>query len=256
MLSAVADTYQRRDNKSSQSYFPPREIQKSDLSSLVIDGGRDSVDSRQLALLGSKNDEGVIIYSCGDLALLNKRVVAIVGSRAASEKGLKRAERLARELVENGVVISSGLAKGIDTSALSSAIKSDGKVIAVIGTPLDKAYPAANKRLQEQIYTDHLLLTPFQSGQRVYPSNFPQRNRVMALLSDATVIVEASDTSGTLHQAAECQRQGRWLFILKSLVENPEVSWPKNFLDHPKTAIVESTKDILSRINDAGTFNM
>ena len=163
---------------------------------------------------------------------------------------------MARELVENGVVISSGLAKGIDTSALSSAIKSDGKVIAVIGTPLDKAYPAANKRLQEQIYTDHLLLTPFQSGQRVYPSNFPQRNRVMALLSDATVIVEASDTSGTLHQAAECQRQGRWLFILKSLVENPEVSWPKNFLDHPKTAIVESTKDILSRINDAGTFNM
>ena len=78
-----------------------------------------------------------------------------------SDDGASRARRLARELVAAGVVVVSGLAKGVDTEALSSAIESGGSTVAVIGTPLDKAYPAENARLQEQIYDGHLLLTPF-----------------------------------------------------------------------------------------------
>ena len=197
---------------------------------------------------GGKVKGDVIIYSSGDLSLLEKKIVAIVGSRSASDEGRRRAGRLARELAANGIVVSSGLAKGIDTAALTTATNSNGKVIAVIGTPINKAYPAENKRLQERIYSDHLLLTPFMVGQRVYPSNFPQRNRVMALLSDATVIIEASDTSGTLHQAAECVRQNRLLYIAKSVIENRNLSWPEKFLEEPNVRILEKISDITDNI--------
>ena len=144
--------------------------------------------------------------------------------------------------------MSSGLARGIDTAALTSAISSGGNVLGVIGTPLDKAYPAENRRLQEQVYESHLLLTPFENGQRVFPSNFPQRNRVMAMLSDATVIIEASDTSGTLHQAAECVRQNRLLFITKSVIEDKELTWPAKFLGKSCVRILERTSDITDLI--------
>jgi DNA processing protein len=121
----------------------------------------------------------------------------------------------------------------------------------VIGTPVDKAYPAENAPLQETIYRQYLLLSPFAVNEQVYKGNFPKRNRIMAAVTDATIIVEASDSSGTLHQAAECQLLGRWLFILRSVVENPSVTWPQRFLSSPKTAILDNTADVLSKIGAA-----
>lgn len=237
-----------RSTPTRESYVPPMEIACLELKALVASTGRAAVENKQLDFLGGKKEGAVPLYSAGDLSVLNQTTVAIVGSRDASEFGQKRAARLAKELALSGITVSSGLAKGIDTSALSSAISNGGSVVAVIGTPLDKAYPAENKRLQEHIYSEHLLITPFEIGQRVFPSNFPQRNRVMALLSDATVIVEATDTSGTLHQAAECVRQNRLLFIAKSLVDNSDLSWPKKFLDQPGVHVLEKTSDIIDQL--------
>jgi DNA processing protein len=155
---------------------------------------------------------------------------------------------LARELAKAGVVVVSGLAKGVDTEALSAAIEAGGKVVAVIGTPIDRAYPAENKLLQERIYREHLLISQFAPGQQVFPSNFPERNKLMAALSDATAITEAGDTSGTLHQAAECGRLGRWLFIAKSVVDDPLLQWPKRFMGQPRVDSFSSTEDILTAI--------
>lgn len=228
--------------------MPPEHVAVSDLNELVRLGNRVAADDKQLAFLSAEKRKDVPIYTSGALEILKGKIVAIVGSRAASYDGQRRAARLAKELTAAGVVVSSGLAKGIDTAALTSAIEYGGKVLAVIGTPLDVAYPAENKRLQETIYANHLLLTPFKVGQRVYPSNFPQRNRVMALLSDATVIVEASDTSGTLHQAAECVRQNRLLFIAKSVVDDNSLTWPKQFVGKACVRVLEKTEDILSAI--------
>jgi DNA processing protein len=145
-------------------------------------------------------------------------------------------------------VVTSGLAKGVDTAALSAAIDAGGRVVAVIGTPLEKMYPAENAALQEAIYRDHLLVSPFPAGEQVYPSNFPKRNRVMAALSDASVIVEASDTSGTLHQAAECQRLGRWLFIMRAVAEDEDLKWPSKFIGKPKVAVLSTTSDVLRAV--------
>jgi DNA processing protein len=95
------------------------------------------------------------------------------------------------------------------------------------------------------------LLSPFPLGERVFPSNFPKRNRVMAALTDASVIVEASDTSGSLHQAVECQRLCRWLFIMKSVLDNPELTWPKRFVGKDHVAVLSTTADILNVVRRA-----
>lgn len=193
-------------------------------------------------------DEGPKLFYAGDLALVRRRCVAIVGSRDVSTEGAARTRRLARELWAAGVVVVSGLAAGVDTAAHEGAIEAGGRTVAVIGTPLDVAYPAQNAQLQETIYREHLLLSPFRHGNKVFRSNFPQRNKFMAAVTDATVIVEASDTSGSLHQAAECRldRLDRWLFIARSVVEDPKLSWPKKFLNGPKVRVLEKTEDILA----------
>ncbi len=196
-----------------------------------------------------QSSHGPTVYCVGDLSLLQRPCVALVGTRAVSSEGAARTRRLARELVAAGVVVVSGLAKGVDAEAHRAAIEAGGRTIGVIGTAVQKAYPAENKHLQETIYREHLLVSPFQPHEVVQKHFFPKRNRVMAALSDATVIIEASDTSGTLHQAAECVRLGRWLFIARSLLEDRNVTWPKKFLGtSPRIRVLETTQDVLAAV--------
>jgi DNA protecting protein DprA len=230
-------------------YAAPLNVRVRELRDLIAWSGRGTIADAQLTLLaGRRDDQNVEVFLAGDVELLRAPGVSIVGTREVSEEGWKRASRLARELAEAGIVVTSGLAKGVDTAALTAAIEAAGRVVAVIGTPLDRVYPAENAALQERIYRDHLLVSPFPFGEQVYPSNFPKRNRVMAALSDASVIVEASDTSGTLHQAAECQRLGRWLFIMRAVAEDSRLKWPSKFVGKPKVAVLSSTSEILRAI--------
>jgi len=188
------------------------------------------------------------VHFAGDLVLLDAPAVSVVGSRDASARGLARASRLARELSTAGVTVVSGLAKGIDTAAHTAAIEAGGRTVAVIGTPLDRCYPSENAQLQMEIYEKHLLISQFSWGSRTYPSDFPKRNRLMSALTDATVIVEASDTSGALHQAVEALKLGRWLFIAKSLVESSSVVWPRRFISNERCVVLDSTSDVVNRI--------
>jgi DNA processing protein len=224
----------------------PETVELVPISSL-IEGTRTISSAQQSRLPGV--DDGV--FCVGNQGLVRKKSVSIVGSRKVSEPGAKRARQLARDLVKHNVVVVSGLAYGVDINAHMSAIEHSGSTIAVIGTPVDKAYPVAHAAWQEQIYRDHLLVSPFVVGSPTYPSNFPERNKIMAALSDATCIVEAGDSSGSLHQARECIALGRWLFILKSVLSS-DVKWPHDFL-HPadaakaeKVKVVESVGDIIS----------
>src|SRR5690606_19370185 len=140
-------------------------------------------------------------------------------ARNVSALGAGRARKIARALSSAGVVVTSGLAKGVDIEAHRSTLASNGDTIAVIGTPLEKCYPIEHASEQEEIAANHLLISQFKCGTRTFPSDFPKRNRVMAALTDASVILESSDRSGTLHQAAECVKLGRWLFIMKSVAD-------------------------------------
>ena len=196
-----------------------------------------------------------LIYYQGDLGLIEQASVSIVGSRKASEDGKKRARQLARDLAKSGVVVVSGLARGIDTAAMESTIENGGKVIGVIGTPIDEVYPKENAKLQEFVAKNNLLISqvpfykyahqPFKTL-RYY---FPERNELMAAVSDATVIIEASDTSGTLTQARACQHQGRPLFILRSCLNNTDITWPHKWASRENVYVIDSVQDILSVLN-------
>lgn len=234
------------------SYIPPEHWQEITLRDLLSDTSRWPDDGPQLSFLDNLTPNRSAIrfhvFVAGDISLIKQPCVSVIGTRKVSLEGAARARRVAKELVRHGVVVISGLAEGVDTEAMTAAIANGGHTIGVIGTPLDKTYPAKNAELQEEVYRDHLLISQFAHGTTTYKSNFPQRNRLMAFLSDASVIIEASDTSGTLHQAAECQRLGRWLFISKSIAEDPTLEWPRSFLGQPKTAVLEKVEDILGAI--------
>jgi DNA processing protein len=173
------------------------------------------------------------LFVAGDVALLrNGPRVSIVGSRKASAEGLKRTRSLAKALVTRGIVVVSGLAEGIDTTAHETTLEERGHTIAVIGTPLDQAYPAKNRALQERLTREQLVVSQFAPGHAVQPKNFPIRNRTMALLTDATVIVEAGEKSGTLHQGWEALRLGRLLFLMESVANDSKLSWPAKMLGY------------------------
>lgn len=169
-----------------------------------------------------------------DLIEAPKRI-AIVGSRNASEEGVRRSKKLVKLLVHAGYTIVSGLAKGIDTAAHTTAIASGGSTIAVIGTPITEYYPPENKELQDLIAEKYLLVSQvpiWRYSKQDYRSNrlfFPERNATMSALAQATVIVEAGDTSGTLAQARAALHQGRKLFILDSCFRDPTLTWPVRF---------------------------
>ncbi len=174
-----------------------------------------------------------VLYYRGALDLLSSRIVSVVGSRKASEGGLKRAGKIARLLVEHKFTVMSGLAEGIDTAAHKGALAAGGNTIAVIGTALNEVYPRANHELQELIGREYLLLSqvPFLiKNFEIKRTFFPERNKTMSALSEATVIVEAGETSGTLVQARAALKQGKKLFLLNSCFESG-LAWPAKYLE-------------------------
>ena len=172
----------------------------------------------------------LMLFTRGVLEYSNSRCISVVGSRVASEEGRRRAQKLAILLAQNDFTVVSGLALGIDTAAHTAIVKAGGKTIGVIGTPIDQCYPKENELLQEKIATGHLLMSQFPLAQPTQKYNFPSRNYTMCGLSEATVIVEAGETSGALYQARYCLQEGRKLFVMKSLLENPQLTWPKTYV--------------------------
>lgn len=170
------------------------------------------------------------LYYAGRLVLARKTPrIAIVGSRTATKAGRELASKLAEHVVSvNGVVVS-GLAKGIDRAAHEGVLEAGGNTIAVLGTPLDRYYPAEHRVLQERLMNEHLVLSQFAPNSAVHRSNFVVRNRTMALVSHATVIVEASEKSGTQSQAWEAIRLGRGLYIPEALAD-ADFDWPRKLL--------------------------
>jgi DNA processing protein len=167
------------------------------------------------------------LYAAGALSLLDRPAVAVVGSRFASDAGRELASEVARELVAMGVVVVSGLAAGIDGVAHREAIAAGGRTIAVIGTPVERAFPREHARLQEAICRDHLVVSPFAARSVTRRGHFPQRNRVMARVARATVLIEAGEKSGTVHQVRESLAAGRPVFIAERLMMSPKVQWAR-----------------------------
>ena len=173
-----------------------------------------------------------LLYFVGHWDLAWSPSVAVVGTRHPTDEGLARTQKLVKSLVEDDFTVVSGLAAGVDTAAHRAALEYGGRTIAVLGTPLSKSYPLENADLQRAIGQDYLIVSQvpvrryeMQSfkGNRYF---FPERNITMSALTDATVIVEAGETSGTLIQARAALEQGRKLFVLESCFGRG-LRWPE-----------------------------
>ncbi|WP_165212818.1 DNA-processing protein DprA [Streptococcus tangpeifui] len=155
----------------------------------------------------------VLLFYQGDLTLLDAPKLSIVGSRDCTNLGTKSVQKIVRELA-NHFVIVSGLARGIDTGAHIACLKNGGKSIAVIGTGLDIFYPKENHDLQEYLAKHHLVLTEYEPGQQPLKFHFPERNRIIAGLSQGTVVVEAKQRSGSLITCERAMEEGRDVFAV------------------------------------------
>jgi DNA processing protein len=202
-----------------------------------------------------------LLYFQGLWDLVNTPCVAIVGTREPSEEGKLRAAKLTRLLVNDGYTIVSGLARGIDTVAHTTAIDAGGYTIAVLGTPITEYYPPENRALQQHIADKHLVISQVPivrySQQHVRANSyfFPERNVTMSALTEATIIVEAGETSGTLVQARHALKQKRKLFILENCFQNPSLSWPETFAKQGAIRVVdyEAMKSHLAAANPQKT---
>ena len=166
-------------------------------------------------------DPPVLLYLKGRRDLLNRPSLAIVGSRNATAQGLNNAESFARAASAAGLGIVSGMAHGIDAAAHRGGLGEQGSSIGVVGTGLDKVYPAANRDLAHQLAQQGALLSEFPLGTPPLAANFPRRNRIISGLSLGCLVVEASMQSGSLITARLALEQGREVFAIPSSIHSP-----------------------------------
>jgi len=168
------------------------------------------------------------LFVRGELRDEDVRSVAVVGTREASQAGLRRAQRMSRMLAERDVTVISGLARGIDTAAHRAALDAGGRTIAVFGTGITRCYPSENRDLAEEIARHGALVSQFWPTRSPGRDTFPRRNVVTSGLSQGTVVIEASRTSGAKLQARLALEHGKKLFLVKSLVTDQQ--WAKDYV--------------------------
>jgi len=200
-------------------------------------------------LRNSLNPPGCIFVH-GKILKKDSKAVAIVGSRTATEYGKSIAKKFAGELSKNGVTIISGLARGIDTIAHKSALELGGRTIAVLGSGLDVVYPPENVNLAKEIQKHGALVSEFPEGTKPLPKNFLRRNRIIAGLSLAVLVVEGKRRSGTLSTAKFAAELGREVFAIPGRVDSL-LSEAPIYLIEQGAQIAKKPEDILEYINNA-----
>ena len=183
------------------------------------------------------------LFYRGTLQPDDARSVAVVGPRAPSPEGFSRAERMARLLVEAGVTVLSGLARGIDTAAHGACLDAGGRTIAVLGSGIRRVYPPENAELADRIADNGAVVSQFWPDSAPATYTFPRRNVVTSGMSQGTVVIEASATSGAKMQARLAIEHGKQVFLLRSLVTERE--WARRYLQRPRVHEVSDVPDIL-----------
>jgi DNA processing protein len=220
-----------------------------------VQAARSKVDARLVTILDDEYPANLrlifnpppFLFVRGTLERDDVRSVAVVGTRQATQEGLKRAEQMSRALVAEGVTVLSGLAKGIDTAAHAEALKHGGRTIAVIGTGILSTYPAENKTLAEEIARRGAIVSQFWPTQPPAKHTFPRRNVVMSGLGQGTVVIEASSTSGAMLQARYATQHGKLVFLVESLVTKQP--WAQKMLQESRRAVrITDPREVIERL--------
>jgi DNA processing protein len=192
-------------------------------------------------------DSPVVLYAKGEIDCLHQMSVALVGSRAASFYGCKSARSFAQAFVQAGMMVVSGLARGIDTAAHQGSLEAGGKTIAVIGCGFNHMYPKENYPLMETISRRGVVVSEFACAMPPLKQNFPWRNRIISALSLATVVIEAGSKSGALITADYALSQNKDVFVVPSNIDT-ETALGSNQLIQDGARVALNPDDVLSQI--------
>jgi DNA processing protein len=201
-------------------------------------------------LLREINDAPLILYVRGDAGLLAKHAVGMVGSRRPTAYGSSVAHRLASDLAQRGLVIVSGLARGIDSASHRGALEAGGKTVAVLGSGIDVIYPSENQLLAKKIMESGAVISEFPLGTGPTPQNFPIRNRIISGLSLGVVIVEAAEYSGSLITARLALEQNREVFGVPGNITSAQ-SFGPNHLIKQGAKLVDQWIDVIEEFPEA-----
>ncbi|WP_323133316.1 DNA-processing protein DprA [Marinobacter sp. F3R08] len=193
------------------------------------------------------HDAPLVLYTLGDPQLLARDQIGIIGSRKATPAGLDHARRFAAELSARGLLVSSGLALGVDGAAHAGALDAGFPTLAVIGCGLDRIYPHQHRRLGARIMVDGLIISEYPPGTPARAAHFPQRNRIISGLSRGVLVVEAGLRSGSLITARMALEQGREVFAIPGSVYSP-VARGCHHLIKQGASLVETVDDILEEL--------
>jgi DNA processing protein len=212
--------------------------------------------ARHIATLGDPDypghllntaDPPLMLFLQGRAELLRRPAVAIVGSRNSTPQGQDNARAFAAHLSREGYVVVSGMALGIDGAAHEGALQGPGSTIAVVGTGLDRIYPSRHRHLAHRIADNGLLVSEYPLGTPPLPQNFPMRNRIIAGLSDGTLVVEAAVQSGSLITARLAAEAGREVFAIPGSIHSPQ-SRGCHALIKQGAKLVESGADVVDEL--------
>ncbi len=195
-------------------------------------------------LLREIYDPPVVLYARGDVALLQRSLFAVVGTRRPTPYGLAAAERISSDLSSAGLVIASGMARGIDTAAHQGALAVAAPTVAILGCGVDVVYPSENRKLSEQIAAKGLLVSEFPMGAVAFPQNFPIRNRIVSGASVGLLVVEGAQYSGSAITARLALDQGREVFAVPGNVTS-KMSWGPNLLIKQGAKLVQDWNDVI-----------
>jgi DNA processing protein len=184
-----------------------------------------------------------ILFTRGTTDERDGTSIAVVGTRQPTPQGIHQARQIATGLAASGIPVISGLAAGIDTAAHTAALAAGGRTVAVIGTGIDRTYPAQNAALQEEIATKGMVISQFLPGSPPTKTSFPMRNAVMSGYALATVVIEAAYRSGARIQARLALQHGRHVFLMRSLLEH---DWARDYAERPGVTVVESADDVFA----------
>jgi DNA processing protein len=189
-----------------------------------------------------------VLYARGDLCPEDDWAVAIVGTRRVSSYGRQVTEELASFLAANGVTVVSGLARGVDSIAHQAALQAGGRTLAVLGSGVDRIYPPENRSLAESIIENGAVLSDYVLGTPPESSNFPPRNRIIAGLAMAVVVIEAGQTSGALITAEFAAEQGREVFAVPGNILAPQSKGTNKLIQQGALPLL-SASDIMQALN-------
>ncbi|REK76495.1 DNA-processing protein DprA [Paenibacillus paeoniae] len=189
-----------------------------------------------------------VLYAKGRLDLLDRPAVAIVGTRVPTAYGRHMAATIAQELSEAGITVVSGLARGIDSKAHEAAMEGPGGTIAVLPTPIDTCYPAENASLFRRLAESGLLLSETPIGTKLHPGQFHQRNRIIAALSRATIVVEGARKSGSLITAKHALQMDRELFAVPGQITSPKSDGPNELIREGRARLISETSQLFEEL--------